>query len=608
MFTIKEYFELNPEKKNVEWANRMIMEFRQKWQPLVDEKDAKENMEYLLSTQPMDKVKGMFKDWKKTKLSFGRISVVEKYRNILIAERDKSGIFIGLNSIDPSVVEKSRKKDRDLLANRKAIEATVSTLNAKVGDAPYKIPKTLFNGNVDSFDEIGLDSEEDEDLNYFFATHWRLLQEIKGEIPLAHFVAANKLKQKIPQYCNDILAKKAISGQCFVNQVSGKIEMKYIAPELVKIIVGEEKDFQDAPAIGYEKSVSVSRLIQHLGNEFDPNSDWQTLMTSINQYHSRQYTGLTDFGGNFLWRKEGATDFAGRRTCTWHDFLQFKLTLGYIEFKTNDATSYKSGKSVHGNSKMLKMKNPEKEIESEHYQKESYYNEVTYKAYFIPTSTNTQRLFKYGKLFHQTVEGGEDEYSCYSICAYKEVGPTAVTILKPYVEMIQQAWTKFEWMVRKAKPAGRTYNYESLVQIAINMVKEGTSSSKINALLEKFEEGINDIYVIPTIGGEKIGGGGNPYFDKKNGLDTSAKDFLDVIVYCNEHLAADFGINSIREAYSPSPNDGFKLQMAALQQSRNATEYISTMLMNMLQHMGAQTLLMIQDIIKYKTSIPYQNT
>lgn len=607
MFVLKEYIERDPAKKDANWATKIIGDIREHWQTLVDPKTAKDNMDYLLSSQSMDHVKNMFKDkGENSNLRFARLAVVEKFRNILISERDKSGIYLGLQSIDPTVVDTERKKDIDLLRWRKAREAIISTLNAKIGEPGYKIDNSKFSGNIESFDDIGLNEEDDEELNYFFATHWRLLQEIRGEIPLNYFVKYNKLASNIGLWCNDILAKKAIASRVFVNQISGAITIDYLAPETVKLLIGRKKDFSDALAMGTEQNVSVQQLIRHLGSDFDATRDYQLLMTAVNNFYNTEYTGLTDGSNYVLWDCSQGLEQDKRKNCTWNDFLQYKLSLGYIEWKSNDATAFKKGLSVNGNPTLLDIKYST-EVESEHYEKETLENEVTYKAYFIPISGNTQRVFKFGKLWHQTVKGGEDEYSNFSICAYKEVGPPAIEVIKPYIDIIQQLWTKFEWMVRKAKPQGRTYNYEVLVQIATKMIKDGDNASKVSALMSQFEEGINDIYTIPTVGGNKITGGGtNPFFDKKNGLDATAKEFLEGIATATEKLADDLGINSIREAYSPSPNDGYKLQMAALQQSRNATEYISSMLMRMLDHVGSQILLMCQDIIKYKTSTAYK--
>jgi hypothetical protein len=65
------------------------------------------------------------------------------------------------------------------------------------------------------------------------------------------------------------------------------------------------------------------------------------------------------------------------------------------------------------------------------------------------------------------------------------------------------------------------------------------------------------------------GGGQNPHFDKPNGLDEMVKELWDVMMKEEDQIGTKLGVNAIREAYSPSPNDGYKLQMQALAQSRN---------------------------------------
>lgn len=603
MITSIEYTVVNPKEKNSQWADRLIADFRRSWDYLCNPTTAKLNMEYLLSSQSVAFVKDMFKNPDETKLKFARIAVVEKYRNILIAERDKAGISLGLNCIDPSVTDKSKKIDKELLANRKNIEALLSTLYQKIGEAPYKIKNEGFSGNIESFDEIGLNDEDDEDLNYFFENYWRLNMEIKGEIPIQYFVQYNELQSYLPKWCNDILAKKSVSMRTYVNQNTGAITYEYLAPETVKGIFGTRQDLKDSLCLGFEKNVTIHQLIRMIGNEFNPATDFRELLNSVNYQFAQQYTGLEGRTGNILCHD---STIPQPKICSWSEFINYKLTIGYVEWKSIDADASKVGNSVHGNEKRFWIDYDAKVKEDGYYQKEVLYNEKTYCSYFVPTSSSSQKLFRFGPLYHQTVEGGEEEYSNFSIAGYREVGPPAIEVMRPYIDMIQQAWTKFEWMVRAAKPQGRTYNYESLVQIANKMVTTGNNADKVNALMKTFQEGINDIYTIPTINGEKVGGGQNPYFNKPNGLDASAKDFLDTIIWCNEKLGSDFGINSIREAYSPSPNDGYKLQMATLAQSRNATEYMSMMLLSMMRHAGIQTTLMIQHIISYKAHLPYK--
>ena len=130
MITLTEYFEIDSRKKNEQWADKLISHFRNNWENLIDEHKAQNGMRYLLSNNDMKRVTEMFKDPKETGMNFVPIAIMEKLRNILIAERNKAGIHIGLHAIDTSAkIEKDA--DYTLLKNRAEIEGIMSSLQKK---------------------------------------------------------------------------------------------------------------------------------------------------------------------------------------------------------------------------------------------------------------------------------------------------------------------------------------------------------------------------------------------------------------------------------------------------------------------------------------------
>lgn len=608
MLHIKEYFEIDPDKKDYQWADRLITYFRMYWSNLVDPVQAKKDMDIILSMYDMENVMKMFKNPKKMGMEFLPIAIMEKIRNILIGERVKAGISVSLDAIDPTA-ESQRKSDRDLLLHRKEIEGMVSALQQQIGLPPYKMEseekltgKSPYKGNVKMFDDLGLDETSGYQVSYFFKVWFKLLHEMRAQDVVNYFMEYNEMKENVDKWCNDIMGKKCIAGQAYVNEMSGAIDNKYIAPERVKLIPGKRADGRDAVCIGYEDSVTVSDVIKRIGNDFDWERDMAALITSVNYSNKREFTGIWD--GTTCMYETGVNKNNDTR-CQWNDFLNFKVELGYIEWKTFDAAAYKTGVDWHGNLRYIaKPPNTESSQDSK-YKKESWYTEVTYRSYFLATSSITQRLIKFGPLYHQTIEGAEDEYSNYSIFFKKEAGPNIAKVAKPWIELAQEAFTKFRWMVRKAKPKGRAYNYESLIKVASKMINEGGAKEKIHGVIKMFEEGINEIFTIPEINGEKVGGGVNPNYDLPNGLDPTALSFKQIVDWCVEAIKNDLGINDIREAYSPKPNDGLRLQMASLEQSRNATNYMSEMIDSVLRQFAKYNLILVQDIVRYKDTIPY---
>lgn len=609
MFNIPEYLEIDPSKKDIQWANKLVTWFRTYWGHLVSPAEAEKNMKIILSRYDMINVKKMFKDPQKMGMEFTAIAIMEKIRNILIGERTKAGISVNLNAVDPTA-ESERNSDKELLQNRREIEQLISFMQQQVGLPEYKIAneikakgKKIYKGNVQMFDDLGLDETSGYQVSYFFKVWFKLLHEMRAQDVVNYFVEYNEVKEFIDGWCNDIMGKKCIAGQAYVNEQSGAVDFKYQAPERIKLIPGKRDDGKDAVCIGYDDSVTVSDVIKRMGNSFDWANDMMLLLNAVNYTNRRQYTGIFD-GADMIC---GQRSTSGDSAVSMSDFMNFKVELGYIEWKTINADTYKLGVDWHGNLRYIPkpVSGQTHEGHNSQYSKETWYTEVTYKAYYLSTSSNTQKLFKFGPLYHQNIEGAEDEYSNFSIFFKKEAGPTIAEVAAPWIDLAQEAFTKFRWMVRKAKPKGRAYNYESLIKVANKMISEGDPKTKIQGVIKMFEEGINEIFTIPEIDGQKVGGGVNPNYDLPNGLDATALSFKQIIDWAVENIKGDLGINDIREAYSPKPNDGYKLQMTSLEQSRNATHYMSEMIDSILRQFAKYTLNAVQDIVQYKDTIPY---
>jgi hypothetical protein len=613
MFFIEELLEVDPEKKKgeqgLEWANRTVTQLRTYWRPLIEPEVARKNMDIILSNFDMDKVKKMFKDPQKLGMEFIPLSVMEKIRNILVGERVKADINVNLNAVDPTA-ESDRERDKSLLRNRSKGEALFSTLQRSIGLPDYSLAsekklkgKSPFKGNAEMFDKLGLDENSDYQIAYFFEVWHRLLAEMRGQEVVNFTFNYNKVKSHVNKWVNDILGKKCIAAQAFVNEITGAMELKYVAPENVRLVHGKNDDGSDAPCVGVEEVMTVGQMIKRIGSEFNMTRDLPYLLNAVNSYNNKEYTGIWD--GQTTLYGSGET----YKLIRYDQFLGFKVQVGYIEWKTYNCDVSKMGVDYHGN--LIEYRRsanwqPSEQDSQQGYAREAFYTEHTYKAFYLSTSSNTQRLYKYGPLTYQAVEGQEDEFSCYSILLKKEAGPTVAEVARPWIEIIQECFTKGRWMVRRAKPKGRSYSWDSLLQIANKMYgASGDNRTKVLQVMSLFDEGVNEIHVIPTVGGQPVGGGQNPNFELPNGVDQGLLTFRDIISWAVENIKADLGINDIREAYSPNPNDGYKLQMQTLESSRNATDYIERMIDDLLVQMATRTLHTTQDVIRFKDSLAY---
>lgn len=609
---LPEWYIVDPAKKDKAWADRIITYLRQYMQWVVPQHTAADGMTWLLGTYDMRFVEDMFLDPAKSGVKFIQMAVLEKIRNVIASEIEAAGLHIEAYAVDPTA-ESQKLKDRELLANRKAIEGLISSLNAKIHKPPYKLEndkgpdgRGMFAGNVEQFDEMGMDDTNNEDLAHFFQLYHRLRHEISAEDAINFYMAFNEVSENFALWVDDILAKKAICARTYVNHVNGNINIKYVAPETVQAIIGRRRDFKDAPAIGITQLVTVQEFLQMVGEEFNMETDMDVLWSATTFAVGHEYTGVHI---NDRW----VCGESSRNMASFAQFMQFKVNVGYIEWKSNDKkTSVGTKKNKHGNPSFVEKPANHKERKNQKYDYKVYSNtdEVTYKAVYLVLSAASQKIYQYGKLMYQNrgdMEGREDEYSNFSISCYLEIGKTAIEAVKRNIIQIEKAFAKLENAIMRALPPGHLYNYESLVQIAKGMFPDDNTQVSIEKVMHMFEQSANKLYTIPQINGQPVGGGQPASIELQNGLSRSVMEFKQIIDWNFEMIYNTLGISPLRQAYAPQPRDVAKLQAQALEYSDKATGYIPRMLMKMLDNVGRRVMCTVQDIVKFKeiNKVPY---
>lgn len=607
MFTLREFLELDENKKNADWANTIITYLRQHMQPIISQEKAREGMEYLFSEYSQDSVRKMFKDPDKAGISFRQLGIMEKIRNVFIAEMKQMGVIINVRAVDPTADE-DKRDDIDMLTRRKSMEGLLTYVYGGIGEPAFKLAdeekrtgKKPYKGNVHEFDEMALDDSDPEDVSFFMKHFHRFDHEIALGDAIEFLMTYNEIDELISYWVNDILAKKAIAGKIYVSDDSGAIKMEYLAPETVYAMQGRKKDYKDAICLAYEQSVTIAEMIEIIGNDFDQERDMNELLRAVNYTYRTEYTGVHTDGRLY--------SGSGEHTCSFSNFMQFKVGLGYIEFKSVNARSYKvTDKNTFGNFSMFPIATDSEVTGDSRYRKESEYQQCTYKSYYLTYSPTAQHLYKWGKLNHQYLEGAEDQISNFSIVVYKEVGKTAVEIARPFIDFLEKNFKKFEYMVVRAKPPGRAYNYESLVQIAEKMFPNSDQRVGVNEVLAMFYESANEVYTLPEINGNPVGGGSNVNYDIMHGLSKSIIEFKNNIDWGFAQINSLIGISPLRDAYSPKPREAVGLQEKALDYSEHATYYVPGMITYVINRLAVRGTYYVQDIINYKdrNTMPYR--
>jgi len=592
---------LDDEKSRDEiWVTEMVRLLIQEAQPLITKSEYDIGHNILFGKFPdLAKNKlfqGNIMQGMKDKLSGNTVYFFEKIRNAIIDERTSSGLNLTVNSLDPEKEEK-KKSDRDLLVNRKGIEGVLSEITDNNGMPPVKIDNSDFHGNIEEFDEAGMDEMDDDNVRDFFDSKWGLKMEIDLQNPLNAILRVNQITRKYEKWITDILITNKTCSQVFVDEIEGKIKVEDLRPYEVKVLHPTgTNDYKDAQGFLIEKSTNIRGLLRRFGDSISLQKNWQDLLGSINSGRTEVYKGISENGATML----------GEGNCIdIRSFLDYNINYAYAEFRVLSSNTSTVGVNANGN--LVSMPYNREVVAEDGWNTETKFKEDTYRAYYINVGA-TPKVIKWGKLYMQPTEGVSDEYSGFSIKVNERFGVPMVNILKPFYNIMQVSFMMFEMLVNDIKPDGYLYNYDSLVKVAehLQQAKDTPTDIKsaISDLLSQQQNSPNKITVTPKDDEDRIIGG-DAFGIKKveNGLNNAAIDLMKIMDWCEKKAESYLGTQGIEFA---EPKDGFKLSLENRRRTRAATQFIDFILLSHLEDIGITVLNYTQDISKFKNIPAYK--
>lgn len=611
--------------KDPVWADKCMTILRRDWVPLVNQSRCRENKRYLDSMQPMDDIRDRFKDKKfKDSLAFDPLGIWEPFKNTLIEDILKNPPKAELKATDPTAIT-DRKKDISLLKNRKIIEGDISKYQQQIGLPRYKYDYEKFKGNVEEFDNKGLDENDAEDLTFYEQNLQRLNYEIAGQSVLDNVMKLCRFDQDIAmKTVRDILAIKALSLQLYVDKITGELKVKYLYPETFYGIFGDSGEGRNDLALGWNDNITINEWLQLVGDEFDWERDWTKILWAINYCGQRKYTGFIrnntpyDCCGNEHLMSAGKfAEGTQSNLLEWTMAFNYQINVGYCEWKVSEATStnivHKDRPGYSFGSIPYTVALSEKQV-MEGYSKESKFQQQTYGSYFISTTSVSQWIFGFGKVYFQTLEGANDEYSSGTLKYYLMEGRSAVELAKPYVKMANHCFYKMLWCIDKAKPEADTYVYEELIQIAKGFQRSmpQTANNKapkldsiLKDLIQFMRDNVVNIRAYPQIEGRPVMQL-PPLEGKRNGIDPIFISLQSITMWGIQMVSTTIGVNPMRTGANPPPRESNRTEMSTVEFSVNATSYIYRMLQNVKEKMATTILNITQEVIRFKDSLPYK--
>jgi hypothetical protein len=624
--------ELDPAKKNYEWATKSITSLRTYWRPLKNVSQALENRAIMYSMQSLAKVRDSFDDEEfKKNIDFTPLPIMEPLVNSVVEDMCKNPPRAELRAEDPTAVNE-KKEDLERLKNRGILERDRTELQKRVfgEDSQYKMPYGKFKGNVQDFDEMGLDENDPDDVNFYEKNFQRLWFEIGGQSLLNNVLKTNQFdKSTLRKLVKDIFWAKAICVDAAVDQITGEIKYKYIDPQIARGIFGESNDGKDDVCRGWEDSVTLSEFLQRIGNDFDWDKCWKHLLWGINYCNNLKFTGFIRGGvtydccGDPQWMDRiGCGGVEASSVLDWSMAHMYKVYLGRIQWKTIEATSTKllnSKDSSYLEYVPYSYELKKKKIK-EGYDKQSNYQQQWYESYYLATSVATQYLYKFQKVYYQRITGANDEYSNGTLCYYQEEGKSAVEISKVYIQTANFTFYRMLWVIYKAKPDPDEYIWEELLQLAQTTQRQfnqNNPGSPAPAAGKGFEDVLNNIIkqmrakhvrirTYPRIDGKPVQQIAPIEKKGSGGLDPIAISMQAVTMWAEQQIAQKIGINPMRLGQNPPPRESTDSEQATINASFVTTGYMYRMIQYLKEHLAIATLNYAQDIIKYKDSLPYK--
>lgn len=620
------YNELNPAKKDYKWANQCIQIMRRDWRPMKNVVTGMHNRSILYSMQDMSKIKASFKDKKFLEATnMVPLPIWEALINTLVEEVTKDPPKMEVKAVDP-MAKNLKKKDLEILRARRLHEQNMSAPQQGVGMPPYVMNYDMFRGNIDEFDRMGLNPDDIDDVNFYIDQYQRLDVEISLQSIINNVVKANKYDQEtLRRMMKDAAAFKVVSVQVYVDQVTGEIKCMYIDPQCLKGIWGKSNSGKGDICKGWEDSKTVMEFMGMVGDAFDFNRDWRYLLWAVNYYSPEKFTGFIrngieyNVGNDIEWcARMGIEDPTTAVMLDWTMAYKYRVYVGYIEWESDEATaSYLRKKTDPNFSEIINYdyELSKKQIQEE-YCKEDYFQKQWYRSYFLQTSSVTQWLYGFQKVYYQHLEGVNDEYSNGTISYYQEEGLSAAEISKPYIELAHFAYYRMLWIIYKAKPEIEEYQYEELLQLSKNFKRDfgqmadnkGTNivESVLNQILDYQHTNHIRLRAFPRADGKIIPH--NNTIDRKEtgGLDPTAIAMQSICAWAEQQIAAKIGMNPIRLGANPQSRSSFDSQQEVKSSSENTTSYMYRMIQYVKQNNAITVFNYALDILNYPDSIAYK--
>lgn len=505
-------------------------------------------------------------------LDYTPVAIIPKFVDIIKNSIVDQFFKVNAKAIDPIAQSEKEKERNKIIAKMKMKEALEKLGSQQAAEAIKKkgIP------------------ENEEELDLFMSTNFKMAVEIAIEQAIEYTFDLNDFDEKVfSQIVDDIITLGI--GACRVTTHPNKgVVTRYVDSLNLVYSYARSPYFDDIVYAGEVIYMTISEIREKF------NIQDEELLSKIAKKCEGKYGNPTL--DNWSYKYIGAFN-ENELFTSQYPYDKFKVQLLDFEFITDFKDKYEKKETRYGNSTFLKKGEDYKPSKRSKYKRELYTDsyQCVLGGYKV---VGEQYIFDYGKKTNLPRSKDNIDKTCLS---FKIVAPnlkdnfftSMVQRMTPWADAMMEAHLKRQQIQQTQRPPGLAIDVDALEEIDIG---GGQKLTPIE-IIDMYDQTGNFVFR-----GRNYDGG----YGTQSPIREIAQSYIGLI---NEQITAyNFalqqlrdvtGLNEVRDATQPSPEQAVGTAQLALMQSNNATKHINAGAFGLVKNVAKDVVLRIQDIFEY---------
>jgi hypothetical protein len=532
------------------------------------------NRKYSAGLQSIDKYKDLLKtngDASYLNLDWSVISVIPKFREVVVGGMINQEYKIQCNAIDPTSVTSRDKEYKKHLFNLD-IKQFSDEVESEIGIPVIPKGEEVFS----SKDEIDLHMQ----LNY------KQDVEIAMEQALDFTLYNNDWDEVKKQVITDLVDLNRAGTRNYRDQ-NDNIRLRYIDPVHTITSYTDDHDFKSIRHAGEIITMTISELRELAGTSFTEEDYWKIAKSQAGRNDNRKW----EYGKTYYNYINGGNVRGG--------YEDYRVEILDAEFFSVNKYIYEKKSNNYGGYYFQKRPD-DYELPAKSKQKRELINKnikVVYKGMWI---INSEYIFDYGmkeNMIREKINGqySTDTYLSFNIYApnmYDMENKSLVEKMIPFADQMQICHLKMQQLVAKAAPKGMAIDISGLAN-ALKGMGDGWKPLDMQNMFQQL-----GTYYYSSVRDDGTPMSMPPIQELENGIGQDLERLVGLYNHYLNEIRNVTGLSEARDASAPDKDSLVGVEKMRLAASNNSTRTINEAYLRIMERTSRDLVLMIQDNIE----------